>query len=80
MNRRTGQEVAEDQMGGAGGGGAAGGGGVGGAGLVAPKLTEGCLGEREKPGGGRGDGMAWVTARALCMFTLFFFCKTSAVG
>jgi hypothetical protein len=37
--------------------GAAGGGGVGGAGLVAPDLTGGCLGEREKPGG-RGDGMA----------------------
>jgi hypothetical protein len=33
MNRRTGQEVAEDQMGGAGGGGAAGGGGWGGRGL-----------------------------------------------
>ncbi len=55
MNRRTGQEAAEDQMGGAGKGGATGRGGGGGAGLVSPEFWGGRLGEREKPGGRGGE-------------------------
>ncbi len=58
MNRRTGQEVAEDQKGGAGRGGAAGRGGVGGAGPVVLELMGGTWGrERSRGGGGGRNGL-----------------------
>ncbi len=52
MNRRTGQEAAEDQMGGAGKRGVTGRGGGGGGGACVTGIWGGRLGEREKPGGG----------------------------
>ena len=56
MNRRTGQEAAEDQMGGAGKRGATGRGGGGEAGLVSLEFGGGGAWGRERSLGGGGSG------------------------
>ena len=71
MNRRTGQEAAEDQMGGAGKRGATGRGGGGGAGLVSLEFGRGAPGgEREAWGGGGAAGQPVRQQKTCCMPTL----------
>jgi hypothetical protein len=62
MNRRTGQEAAADQMGGAGKGGATGRGGGGGRGSCRGNPGGGAWGRERGPGGGGRSGPACEAA------------------